>query len=153
MWFAYGGFPILHNDTRQDWISAIGIATLRVDGFAAWEAAAGPGELVTQPFRCNGDRLFVNAEAQAGSLRVEVLDENGNPLEGLEAASCHVVTTDTLAKENEGWIQWTKEADLRRVQGKQIRLRFTLQNARLYSFRVADEKSMNVPCRTLPHAD
>jgi hypothetical protein len=27
---------------------------------------------------------------------------------------------------------------LRHVQGKQIRLRFTLQNARLYSFRVAD---------------
>jgi hypothetical protein len=33
--------------------------------------------------------------------------------------------------ENDGWIQWTKEADLRRVQGKQIQLRFTLQNARL----------------------
>jgi hypothetical protein len=144
MWFLYGGFPIRHDTQQTDWVSAIGIATLRLDGFAAWEAGAESGELVTQPFRCNGDRLFVNAEAQDGSLRVEVLDENGNPLEGFEARACHVVTTDTLAKENDGWIQWTKEANLRRVQGKQIQLRFTLQNARLYSFRVADEKSMKL---------
>ena len=145
MWFPYGGFPIRHDTQETDWISAIGIATLRVDGFAAWEAGAESGELVTQPFGCNGDRLFVNAEAQDGFLHVEVLDENGNLLEGFEASSCSVVTTDTLAKENDGWIRWTKEADLRRVQGKQIQLRFTLQNARLYSFRVADEKSMKRP--------
>jgi len=53
--------------------------------------------------------------------------------------ACCAVTTDTL--ENGGWVQWKKEKDLRRVQGKQIRLRFTLQNAKLYSFRVADEKT------------
>jgi len=145
MWFPYGGFPIRHDTQQTDWVSAIGIATLRMDGFAAWEAGAESGELVTQPFRCNGDRLFINAQAQEGSLRVEVLDENGNPLEGFEARSGHVVTTDTLAKENDGWIRWTKEPDLRRVQGKQIQLRFTMQNARLYSFRVADERSMKLP--------
>jgi hypothetical protein len=50
-----------------------------------------------------------------------------------------------LAKESDGWIQWTKEADLRRVEGKQIQLRFTLQNARLYAFRIADEKTMRRP--------
>jgi len=145
LWFAYGGFPIRHDTQATDWISAIGIATLRTDGFAAWEAGAASGELVTQPFRCNGDRLFVNAEAQDGSVGVEVLDETGNPLEGFEAGACRVVTTDTLAKPNDGWIQWTKEADLRRVRGKQMQLRFTLQNARLYSFRVADEKTMKLP--------
>jgi hypothetical protein len=34
--------------------------------------------------------------------------------------------------------------DLSHLRGKQIRLRFVLQNARLYSFRVADAKSMKL---------
>ena len=145
MWFPYGGFPIRHDTKETNWESAIGMATMRTDGFAAWEAGAESGELVTQPFRCNGDRLFVNAEAQNGSVAVAVLDENGNSLEGFEAESCRVVTTDTLATENDGWIHWKKEANLRRVQGQQIQLRFTLQNARLFSFRVADGKTMKLP--------
>ncbi len=130
---------------ETNWESAIGMATMRTDGFAAWEAGAESGELVTQPFRCNGDRLFINAEAQNGSVAVEVLDEKGKPLKGFETKSCRIVTTDTLAKERDGWVQWKKEKDLRRLQGKPIRLRFTLKNARLYSFRVADKKTMQLP--------
>jgi hypothetical protein len=145
MWFPYGGFPIRHDSKETNWESAIGMATMRTDGFAAWEAGAEKGELVTQPFRCLGDRLFVNAEAQEGSLQVEVLDEKGIPVAGFEAQSCLPVTADTLANERDGWIQWKNEKDLRRVQGKQIQLRFTLQNARLYSFRVADKQTMKLP--------
>ena len=145
MWFAYGGFPIRHDTQETDWISAIGIATLRTDGFAAWEAGAETGELVTQPFVCNGNKLFVNADGHDGSVAIEVLDEKGKPLKGFETKSCRIVSVDTLAKETDGWIQWTKKKDLKRVQGKQIRLRFTLQNAKLYSFRIADEKTMKLP--------
>ncbi len=145
MWFPYGGFPIHHDTKETNWKSAIGLATTRLDGFAAWEAGAESGELLTQPFRCTGDRLFINAEAQNGSVAVEVLDEPGNPLKGFEAGSCRPATTDTLVKENDGWIRWEDESDLRRVQGKQIQLRFKLQNARIFSFRVADEKTMHFP--------
>jgi hypothetical protein len=140
MWFPYGGFPIRHDSKETNWESAIGMATMRTDGFAAWEAGTESGELVTQPFRCDGDRLFVNAAAQTGSLAVEVLDEKGDPVEGFEARACRAVTTDTIANERDGWIQWQEAKDLRRMQGKLIRLRFTLQNAALYSFRLADEK-------------
>ncbi len=145
MWFAYGGFPIRHDTQATDWISAIGIATLRMDGFAAWEAGAESGELVTQPFQCNGDRLFINADARNGSITIEVLDEKGKPIKGFEPKNCEEITTDTLAKEGNGWVQWKKEKDLRRLKGKQVRLRFTLKNAKLYSFRVADEKTMKLP--------
>jgi hypothetical protein len=143
MWFPYGGFPIRHDSKETDWEAAIGLATTRLDGFAAWEAGAQSGELVTQPFHCNGDRLFINADAQGGSVAAEVLNENGKPLRGFETKVCHAVTTDTL--EQGGWIEWRKEKNLRRVQGKQIQLRFTLRNARLYSFRIADEMTMKLP--------
>ena len=99
--------------------------------------------------RCDGDRLFINAEAQNGSVSVEVIDEKGTPLKGLEMQSCRAVVADTLEKTNEGWMQWKREKNLRRVQGKQIQLRFILRNARLYSFRVADEKTIHLPA---PHA-
>lgn len=147
MWFPYGGFDILHDSQATDWDSAIGMATMRLDGFAAWEAGAESGELVTQPFMCNGDRLFVNAESQDGSLTVEVLNEQGNPLPGFEADSCEPVTTDTLAKDSgqAGWIRWKAEQDLARLQGQRIQLRFTMKNARLYSFRVADKKTEKLP--------
>lgn len=145
MWFPYGGFPIHHDTQETNWESAIGMATMRLDGFAAWEAGAEAGELVTQPFCCNGDRLFVNADAQNGSVAVEVLDEKGAPIKGFESNVCRIVHTDTLAQQSDGWIQWQAERDLKTIQGKQIQLRFTLENAQLYSFRVADEKTMKLP--------
>jgi hypothetical protein len=145
MLFPYGGFPIRHDTKETNWKSNIGLAVTRLDGFAAWEAGADAGELVTQPFRCNGDRLFINAEAQDGSVAIEVLDEQGNALRGFERESCQEVKGDTLHDTSKGWIRWKNEGDLRRVRGKQIQLKFTLRNARLYSFRVADEKTMNLP--------
>jgi hypothetical protein len=145
MWFPYGGFPIKHDTKEANWESAIGLATMRLDGFAAWEAADKVGQLVTRPFRCNGDRLFVNADSRGGSLGVEVLDERNSPIAGFEASACQSVSADTLAEKDSGWIRWSAEPDLSRLQGKQIRLRFALRNARLYSFRIADENTMNLP--------
>jgi hypothetical protein len=145
MWFPYGGFPIRHDSKETNWESAIGLATMRLDGFAAWEAGAESGELVTQPFRCNGDRLFVNAEAQQGFVRVEVLDEQGRPFVGFEEKSCRPLAGDTLASEGDGWVRWQGEPDWGRLQGRRIQLRFVLQNARLYSFRLADASTKRLP--------
>jgi hypothetical protein len=144
MWFPYGGFPILHDTTETNWKSAIGLAITRLDGFAAWKAGADAGELITQPFQCNGDRLFVNADAHGGSLTVEVRDAIGKPIEGFEAASCRPITTDTLANNDDGWIDWTTEANLARLKDQPIQLKFRLQNTSLYSFRVADENTVKL---------
>ncbi len=145
MWFPYGGFPIRHDTKETNWKSAIGLATTRLDGFASWRAGADKGELVTQPFRCDGDRLFVNADASKGSVAVEVLDEKGTPVKGFEADACEPIRSDTLAEGANGWTRWKSNADLKAVQGKTIQLRFVCQNADLFSFRVADEKTMKLP--------
>jgi hypothetical protein len=122
------------------------MATTRLDGFAAWEAGAEPGLLVTRPFRCSGHRLSVNVAPQAapqnGSLSVEVLDEQGAPIEGFKSRP---ITTDTIAHPRDGWVQWPAATDFRRLQGRTICLRFTLQNAALYSFRFGDATTMNLP--------
>jgi hypothetical protein len=145
MWFPYGGFPIRHDSTATDWQSAIGLATMRLDGFASWQASDEPGVLVTQPFRRNGDRLFVNADAAGGSLAVEVLDENGAPVQGFEMSNCLNVTSDTLQDEKQGWIQWADHANLATLEDRVIQLKFELRNARLYAFRVADEYTVKLP--------
>jgi hypothetical protein len=147
MWFPYGGFQIRHDTTSQDWTSAIGLAITRLDGFAAWRAKGGEcGELVTQPFRFDGDRLFVNADASHGSVSVEVLDDAGKPVPGFETGSCHVIqSVDTLAGDGStGWVRWG-DRDAKALQGKSVRLHFTVKDADLFAFRVADEKTAKLP--------
>lgn len=143
-WFPYGGFPIRHDSTRQDWQSAIGMAVTRLDGYAAWEANEEVGEIVTQPFHCEGGQLFINAEAKKGSVLVEVMDKQGKAMDRFELGACRSITGDTL-EEGNGWVQWKKEKDLGRLKGKEIQLRFRLKNARLYSYRFADDSSVDVP--------
>jgi hypothetical protein len=76
---------------------------------------------------------------------VEVLDENGSPIDGFDAQSCQPISTDTLLKTADGWIHWKNQANLGRLRGQQIRLRFKLRNASLYSFRVADADTTTLP--------
>ena len=145
MWFPYGGFPIRHDTSDQNWQSAIGLATTRLDGFAAWRAGAEKGELTTQPFACVGDRLFVNADASRGSVAIEVLDESGVVVKGLEADACRPIKTDTLAQGADGWVHWNANDNLKAVRGKKIRLRFILKDADLFSFRIANAETMRLP--------
>jgi hypothetical protein len=145
-WFPYGGFNTHHDSASQDWSSAIGLAITRLDGYASWRASGGEaGELVTQPFRCDGDRLFVNADASNGSLMVEVLDDTGKVIRGFESTSCKPIQSDTLGGDGAaGWVHWTAHENLTGLQGKTIQLRFKLKGADLFAFRVADEKTMTL---------
>lgn len=102
---------------------------MRLDGFSSWHAREEAGELITQKFRCDGDRIFVNADASRGSMDVQVLGDDEKNV---------TIRTDTLTS-GEGWI-----TGLKSVQGKEIQLRFTMKNADLFSFRIADEKTMKL---------
>jgi hypothetical protein len=144
MWFPYGGFPIRHDTKETNWQSAIGLATTRLDGFAAWQAGDKPGELVTQPFKLGGDRLFVNADATGGSITVEVLAD-GKTIDHFGAASCQPITTDTLADNENGWVSWKNDANLSSLKDQLVQLKFKLQNASLYSFRLATKDTMKLP--------
>jgi hypothetical protein len=115
----------------------VGLATLRRDGFASLEAGAAGGSLTTRSVRFSGRHLFVNANARAGELRVEVLDQDGRTITPFTTARCIPVRADkTLSA-----VSWKGAKDLSRLAGKPVRFRFQLQNASLYSFWVSPERS------------
>ena len=72
----------------------VGLATLRVDGFASLEASFDGGEVVTTPWEIDGGELMLNAKCDYGEIRAELLDEQGSPLEGYSADECVPVRGD-----------------------------------------------------------
>jgi hypothetical protein len=106
------------------------LATLRADGFASLDAGYDGGLVMTKPFRFTGSTLSVNAKANFGRVVVEVLDEQAKPVPGFQKEMCEPMQADSV----EHPIRW-KDASLAQLQGKPVRLRFYLANARLYSYR------------------
>ena len=115
-----------HKDVNRD---GYGLATLRRDGFVSVESE-GHGTLTTKPLVFIGDTLVVNANAQGGDLAVEAIDEKGDPIAGFSKADCTPITTDGLRHE----VKWNESSDCQLLQARPIRLRFHLNNAKLYSF-------------------
>lgn len=121
--------PRIDADQRRDYM-AIGLATLRLDGFASVAASYDGGSFTTRPLVPQGDRLLVNAVSDYGELRVEAIDDDGKPLAGFAESDCRAVSVDSVSAE----VTWQsrKFAELRE---KPVRLRFIMRNARLYSYR------------------
>jgi len=141
LWFYYTGLrgdagavhpPTCCAENGMHWNGAIGVATLRRDGFAKM-VADGLGELVTRPVRFSGTHLFVNADARFGRLAVEVLDGDDRPFAGFSAADCRLLEREDSTKREIVW----KGGDLTAFAGKPVRFRFKLRVASLYSFWVS----------------
>ncbi len=105
----------------------IGLAILRRDGFVSLDAGEQDGFVLTKPFALPEGDLHVNADATAGGVRAAVCGEDGKPLPGFEASQ--PVEGDQL----DAQVTW-KDADLRTLAGRTIRLRLTARRARIYSF-------------------
>jgi hypothetical protein len=100
---------------------------LRVDGFASAHAGYAPGTLLTKPFTFRGARLELNlATSAAGGVTVELLDEAGRVL-----AEASEMIGDDIARITD----WKDRDDVAEFAGTAVRLRFTLKDADLYSFR------------------
>jgi hypothetical protein len=116
---------------------AIGLATLRRDGFASLDAGAKTCTLTTRPLRFKGDNLFVNFAAPQGELRVEVLTLEDKTYGGYSAAKCVPLRGDSTRQR----VLWNGAENIGRAKEKNVKLRFTLTNGSLYSFWVTDDKN------------
>ncbi len=133
IWFYYTGYA--GDESKGDnqggmyANGAMGIATLRRDGFASLN---GSGELTTRPVTFSGKHLFVNADVPDGSLRAEVLDPNGKVL----AESVSFNGDSTIQK-----MTLKGGGDLSALAGQPVRFRFTLKDGALYSFWVSRDET------------
>lgn len=112
-----------------------GLATLRRDGFASMDAGAGEGSLTTRPLRFHGKHLLVNVAAPRGSLRAEVLDEQGNPITPFTAGNCVAVAADST----KAAVKWKGAADVSALSGRVVRMRFHLTQGSLYAFWISPD--------------
>lgn len=111
---------------------AVCLAELRKDGFVSLAAGPAGGYVITKPLIATGSELRLNvAVREGGHTRVELLDENSQPLPGFELEQCIPVKADGVDQP----VSWGSPANLSQLQGKVVRLRIELERADLYSFR------------------
>lgn len=105
--------------------------TYRTDGFVSVHTAA-RGEGVTRPLRFAGRALELNFRtAAAGSLRVEVQDAAGRPLEGFTAADCAPLRGDEISRV----VRWRQHEHAGALAGRAVRLCFLLEGADLFALQ------------------
>ncbi|MGA2501711.1 MAG: LamG-like jellyroll fold domain-containing protein, partial [Tepidisphaeraceae bacterium] len=102
--------------------------TQRLDGFVSLDAAK-TGWAVTKPLTFAGRHLELNLVATGGA-RVAILDQDGKPLLGFDIADCRPIKGDSLRHR----VIW-KGGDLASLQGKTVRLRLKLEDAKLYALQ------------------
>ena len=161
LWFYYSGRAGGHGAQFPEAYGAIGLATLRIDGFCSMYGGEQPGAMLTRPVTWPGGELMVNADPRRdisghhsgdggtyGSVRVELRDAENKPLDGYRFADCNPVTRNTRNFDEEPvWtaperdnlavkpLTWQEGRSARELAGKRIRLFFEVRDAHLYSFR------------------
>ncbi len=124
----YGASNYLHTGWRDGFLC---LATLRPDGFAGYEQEAGdrPASVLTAPLTWSGAALRVSADlSPLGALEVAVLAAEGDRV--LARGQVDGTVTD-------GPVRW-RERPPEAIGNRAVRLRLTLDGARLYSFSFAD---------------
>ena len=83
---------------------------------------------MTKPFILEGDSIEINTDSLNGYIKVEILDQNGNKL----ASSKTYRGYDNIRLN----LKWEDYENLNHFKGKKIRLKFTLMNSKIFSFKI-----------------
>jgi hypothetical protein len=123
-YFDYGG---AHGGDKKRTYARL---TQRLDGFVSVDAGGKTGTIVTRPLVFGGKQLVLNVAAK-GSVKVAVLDTDGNEIPGLGLADCEAVKGDSIRKT----VRFRDDALLKSVAGREVRVKFELRDAKLYAFK------------------
>jgi hypothetical protein len=106
--------------------------SLRLDGFASIKAPYTGGEMTTKVLTFSGKQLFLNYNTSAaGEMRVEIQDKNGNPISGFTLDDCRVLIGNDIKRV----VTWKNGSNVSTLAGKEIRLKFSIKDANLYSLK------------------
>ncbi|MCL2477989.1 MAG: hypothetical protein FWF22_00705 [Treponema sp.] len=115
--------------------------TIRLDGFACMHAGAAVKQIVTRPLIFTGNTLTLNvATSAAGFIMTEFLDAEGNSIPGFSGVSGYRMFGDDTALRAIFWRGQNASGDLSPLEGKPVRIRFTLKEARLYSMQFVQQE-------------
>lgn len=130
VWMYYGGANHLHNrnPTSGERDHRFGIATWRIDGFAAIEDTDGDVDTITSKvIRFSGNQLALNADVQSnGYVQVRLRPAQG----GADLRGWSDIVTGDHQKHV---VQWGGEDDLGNCAGQDVILEFRIKDAALYS--------------------
>jgi len=133
-WIYYSAWDGPHGTAERT--GAIGLATIRKEGFISMRGPRSGGALCTRKIRWPGGGLMVNADAREGELRVRVSDAKRKPIAGLDYDDCQAFTGDSVSHE----ITWREES-IRALEGQTIRLEVFLKDAELFTFRATGKET------------
>jgi len=137
----YGGISKGHGASGSR--RAIGMATLPLDRFVSYRSTGSGGTVTTAPLTVTDEDLLVNADPTVGgadgSVRVELLRPDADiPLRGYDREACVPIESDGLRNR----VQWedpdvkatrSDVRNLERLVGHEVRVRFYLDHADLYT--------------------
>ncbi len=103
----------------------------RTDGIVSLYSGYDGGEFVTHPLQFEGNELVLNyATSAAGSIRVELQDADGTPVEGHTVSDCDEIFGDEI----ERVVRWRGSSNVSSEAGRPVRVRIaTLNYADFYS--------------------
>ncbi len=111
----------------------MGLYQSRIDGLVGCGTEA-KGSFMTQSFVMKTTKLLLNADCSGnGEVDVEILDQNGLPMNGFERTIRHVTGIDSTRIP----LEWAGK-DLQSLMGKEVVLHFRIRNAWVYSVTIED---------------
>jgi hypothetical protein len=142
IYYAAANFPhdadVARTDPESLKIGAA-LATFKRDRFASLETSdrdPGPCRVVTRPFTVRHSKLFLNAATWLkGAIRVEALTRDWQPIPGFTEREARTIQGDALNHP----VRWSHHADVRKLVGKEIRLKFSMTRARLHTMTLANQ--------------
>ncbi|HUT28936.1 MAG TPA: LamG domain-containing protein [Sedimentisphaerales bacterium] len=105
--------------------------TQRLDGFVSLDAGGTTGTATTLPLIFEGRELALNVSAAGGWVKVGLLDEYGTALAGFDVNDCDTIGADSV----EHIVSWNGDSYIGMYSGQVVRVRFEMQNAKLYAFQ------------------
>jgi len=125
-----GDSEFLYYNGVEEGRRGLGLAKLRRNGFVSHDAGPTGGILRTRLFVFAGDAVTVNSRI-AGEMKVRVLDESGLPILGFSNRDCEPLRGDLLDQP----VRW--KGNVASLNGKPVRLEFSLWDAELYGFAIS----------------
>lgn len=129
-WIYYCGWNERHGnpEVKLERDSAIGVATIRLEGFYSLNAGAREGVITTRPFTVEGSEMLLNVAASKGVIQAELCDLNNRPLPGYSGDNAAVVRKVDSVRTK---VVWSRP--LEQLEGKVVKLKLTMRNAELYA--------------------